>query len=141
MRDFDVVRFLYCFRINSKAVVLGGDLAFAANKVLDGVIQPTMAVMHLERWNIVCQREELVAKADSEYRFIFREYLPEGVDCVSHGGRVTGTVRNKIPGRFKLPDLRQFCFCRKYFHKSTTFHHALKNVLFDAIVQHRYAHR
>ena len=55
--DLYPIRLHGCLAIYTEAVVLRGDLALASDQILDRMIEPTMAVVHLVSWQIIgaCQ--------------------------------------------------------------------------------------
>ena len=66
MRDLDVGSLPDCPGIDAEAVILRRDLTTPSNKVLYRMVEPPMAVMHLEGWNVVGEGQKLVSEANAE---------------------------------------------------------------------------
>src|SRR6476620_2137467 len=71
MCDLHVWRLFDRFRINSKTMILRGNLAPASDDILHWVIQPAMAMVHFKCRNIIGECHQLMAQADTEGRFLF----------------------------------------------------------------------
>lgn len=91
-------------RSHTKAMVLGGDLAFAADQVFHGVIDTAVPMMHFKCRYMKGKCQDLVAKADPEKRFPGLKDGTGGFDGIFHGSGVTGAIGQKItvgfPGQY-----------------------------------------
>ena len=61
-----MIRFFHCFRVNTKAMILRGDLAFTGDQVFNRVIQSAVTMMHFKGRNIIGQGQQLVAQANAK---------------------------------------------------------------------------
>src|SRR5450631_2421857 len=64
--DLDISGILHGGRIYPKSMILCRDLTFARNDILNRMIEPSVPMMHLERRDIIGQRQQLMSHAYSE---------------------------------------------------------------------------
>src|SRR5581483_7277588 len=94
--------------LHRESVILGRDQHLAGRKVLDGMISAAMTVRHLHRARAVCESQDLMPQADTEYRDIPVGERADDVWRIRYRGGITRAVRQKhsiwlegenVPGR------------------------------------------
>src|SRR5579863_2484705 len=73
MRHLHVVGLSHGFRINTKAMVLCGDLAAARDQVLHRMVKSPMTMVHLKGGDIIGQRKQLMTETDAKQRLLLAE--------------------------------------------------------------------
>src|SRR5687767_13475465 len=96
MRYFNVLCFFHGFRIHAKSMVLRCYFTFACQKIFYRMIKAPVTVMKLIRGYIICQSEQLVAKANTKDGFVFLENFFQYIYSISHGSGITRAIGNKI---------------------------------------------
>src|SRR5215203_66730 len=101
MGDLYMLCFFHRFRVNTKSMVLGSDLAAACHQVFHRVVKSHVTMVNLKSWYIIGQCQQLVTEANTKDRlFLFHDTF-YSVNCIVHSCRITGTIRNEITGWFE----------------------------------------
>ena len=102
------------------------------------MIQSAMAMVHLKGGNVICQCQQLMAKADTKEGLLIADNFFYSFNGITHGGRIAGTIGNKITIGIPFPHFPVGGFSRKNFHLHATLNHAIQYIFLDAQVQCRY---
>src|SRR5690242_17135803 len=100
-------------------MVLRGDLDLAGGLVEYGMIRAVMTERQLERPCTEGEPQDLMAEADAEHRLAARAQLLGRGDAVSHGRRISGSVRQEEPVGTERDRFLPGCRRRDDGHAST----------------------
>ena len=87
-----VTMFLDGLRVDTKSMILAGDLGQSGIQVEDGMVDAPVSVVHLVGLDTQGTSQDLMAETDAEYRAAIRQDGLRLVECIIHGCRITGPV-------------------------------------------------
>src|SRR6266852_6761224 len=87
-----------------KAVVLGRDKYLPRCEITYWMIAAAMAIGQFDCLSAQRETHQLMAEADPKDRYCPVGQIANGFDCVSHGGRIAGTVGQEDAVRFEVAD-------------------------------------
>ncbi len=98
----------------TKTVILRSYLRLAGDNVFYRVVQPAVAVVHLEGRDTIGKRQQLVPEAYAKHGFAGSQYIFYGSYRIIHRCRVAGAVRDKEAVRLKCLQFSNASFCWEY---------------------------